>query len=147
MDAAETAAAAAAAAVAPVTAAAAAATGYSERERDAAAAAAAAAEMEERAEARFREAPAEEMEDPELLQGCKCAMMRNCPPCPFSTGKTCVLSWQGQSSPTVQGYVICKNCHLCGLCWEDCESKNSHVPTSPYVASTLTRLLKTDRGG
>ena len=32
---------------------------------------------------------------------------------------------------TLQGRVICKNWHLCGLCWEDCERKNLHVSTPP----------------
>ena len=48
--------------------------------------------------------------------------------------------------PTVQGHVLCKNWHLCGLYWEDCKRKNSHVPTYPDVVATLTGLLKTDRG-
>ena len=48
--------------------------------------------------------------------------------------------------PTVQGHNICKNWHLCGLCWEDCKSKNLHVPTSPYVAANLTGLSKTAWG-
>ena len=73
------------------------ATGKAERERDAAAVeaatAAAAAKMEERAGARFGEAPAEEVGDPRVLQGCEHAMMRICPPCPFGKGKNCVLSW------------------------------------------------------
>ena len=76
---------------------AAAATGKAERERDAAAAEvkaaeAAAAEMEERVEARFGEAPAEEVEDPEVTRGRKRAIMRICPPCSFGTGETRVLS-------------------------------------------------------
>ena len=25
--------------------------------------------------------------------------------------------------PTLHGAVLCKNCHLCGSCWEDCERK------------------------
>ena len=46
----------------------------------------------------------------------------------------------------VQGHFLCKKWHLCRLCWEDYKCKNSHVPTSPDVAATLTRLLKTARG-
>ena len=30
----------------------------------------------------------------------------------------------GAFLPAVQGHVICKNWHLCGLCWEYCEHKN-----------------------
>ena len=56
---------------------------------------AAAAEMEERVEARVGEAPAADVEDPEVPRGCENAMMRICPPYPFGTGKTCILSWQG----------------------------------------------------
>ena len=78
-----------AAEVAPVATVVAAATGNAERERDAAAVA---AEMEEREEARVGEAPAAEVEETELLRGCEHAMMRICPPCPFGTGKTRVLS-------------------------------------------------------
>ena len=58
-------------------------------------AAAAAAEMEERAEERVGEALAADVEDPEVPRGCENAMMRICPPCPFGTGKTCILYWQG----------------------------------------------------
>ena len=81
--------------------AAASATGKEERERDAEAAAAvelstetasAAKEMEERAEAQFGEAPAVEVEEPEVPRGCERAMMCICPPYPFRTGKTRVLS-------------------------------------------------------
>ena len=53
----------------------------------------------------------------------------------------------GTVLPTVQVHVLCKNCNLCGLYWEDCERKNLHVPTSPNVAEIITRLLKTDQGG
>ena len=52
--------------------------------------------MEERAEAQVGEAPAADVEDPEVPRGCKNAMMRICPPCPFGTGKNRLLSWQGQ---------------------------------------------------
>ena len=67
--------------VTPVAAEVAAAMGKAERERDAAAAvevekAAATADMEERAEARFGEALAAEVEDTEVTRGCKRAMMR-----------------------------------------------------------------------
>ena len=53
----------------------------------------------------------------------------------------------GTVLPSVQVRVLCKNWHLCGLCWEDCEHKNSHIPTSPDVVATLTRLLKKAWGG
>ena len=44
--------------------------------------------------------------------------------------------------PTVQGHVICKNCHLCELCWEDCERKYFHINNYPDVAAAMTRLLR-----
>ena len=47
----------------------------------------------------------------------------------------------GAVLPTLRGHVICKNWHMCGVCWEDCERKNSHVPTPPEAANTITDLL------
>ena len=41
---------------------------------------------------------------------------------------------------------MCKNWHLCKLCWEDCKRKELHVPNSPDMSATLTGLLKTARG-
>ena len=48
--------------------------------------------------------------------------------------------------PTLHGHVICKNWHMCWVCWEDCERKNLHVPTPPEVANTISGLLKVARG-
>ena len=53
----------------------------------------------------------------------------------------------GEVLPTLRGHVLCKNWHLCGVCWEDCERKNSHVPTPPEAATTIAKLLKVARGG
>ena len=48
--------------------------------------------------------------------------------------------WDGENSwsilmgavlPTLRDHVLCKNWHMCGVCWEDCKIKNSHVPTPP----------------
>ena len=47
---------------------------------------------------------------------------------------------------TLHGDVLCKNCHLCGSCWEDCKWKRSHVPTPPEVVKTVAGLLKASRG-
>ena len=33
-----------------------------------------------------------------------------------------------------------------GVCWEDCECKNLHVPTPPEAANTIAKLLKVDWG-
>ena len=61
------------------------------------------------------------------------------------------LLWDGENPrfipaeavfPTLKGHVICKNWHLCGVCWEECERKNSHIPTPPDVANTVSGLLK-----
>ena len=45
--------------------------------------------------------------------------------------------------PTLHGRVLCKNWHLCGLCWEECERKQLHF--SLEVAATITRLIKKAR--
>ena len=47
---------------------------------------------------------------------------------------------------TLYGAVICKNWHLCGSCWEDCERHRSHVPTPPEEATTIAGLLKAAQG-
>ena len=36
---------------------------------------------------------------------------------------------EGMVLPTLHGQIICKNWHLCGECLEECEHKNTHVPT------------------
>ena len=51
-------------------------------------AAVAAKSAEERAEEQVGEVSERGQEDPELLQGCGCAIGRTCPPCIFGTGKT-----------------------------------------------------------
>ena len=61
-------------------------------------------------------------------------------------GKNLRTILAGKVLPKVQGHILFNNWHLCGLCWEDCECKNSHVTTSLDVAATLTRPLKTARG-
>ena len=53
---------------------------------------------------------------------------------------------EGAVLPTLHSHIICKNWHLYGVCWEDCERKGSHVPTPPEVATTISRLLKVDQG-
>ena len=53
---------------------------------------------------------------------------------------------EGTFLPKVQVRVLFNNWHLCRLCWEDCNHKNSHVPTTPGVAAAITRLLKKSRG-
>ena len=62
-------------------------------------AAVAAVEMEQGADAQVGVAPPAEIEDPEVAQGCGCAMTRIYLTCPFGNGKTCVLLCQGQSYP------------------------------------------------
>ena len=52
----------------------------------------------------------------------------------------------GTALPTPQSHVLFKNWHLCRVCWEDYESKNSYVPTLPEATTAITRLLKTSRG-
>ena len=63
--------------------------------------------------------------------------------------------WDGESTcsilvgtvlPTLHGAVLCKNWHLCGSCWEDCERNCSYVPTPAEVATTVAGLLKAALG-
>ena len=44
--------------------------------------------------------------------------------------------------PTLHSHVLCKNWHLCAVCWGKCKHKKSHVPTPPEVGTTIARLLK-----
>ena len=53
----------------------------------------------------------------------------------------------GAVLPTLHSHVLCKNWHMCMVCWEDCEHKNLHVPTLPEAANTIAELLKVARGG
>ena len=46
-------------------------------------------------------------------------------------GEQTRLILTGAVLPTLHGHVLCKKLHMCGVCWEDCERKNSHVPTPP----------------
>ena len=48
----------------------------------------------------------------------------------------------GTVLPTLHSHVFCKKWHLCGVCWEECKRKNSHVPTPPEVGTTIAGLLK-----
>ena len=52
----------------------------------------------------------------------------------------------GAVLPTLRGHVLGNNWHMCGVCWEDYERKNSHVPTPPEAAHTIAELLKVARG-
>ena len=47
---------------------------------------------------------------------------------------------------TLHSAVFCKNWHLCGVYWEGCERKRSHVPTPPEVATTVSGLPKATQG-
>ena len=51
----------------------------------------------------------------------------------------------GAVLPGLHVHVLCKNWHLCGVCWEDYERKKSHVSTPPELATTNAGLLKVDR--
>ena len=48
--------------------------------------------------------------------------------------------------PTLHGYVIFKNWHLCRIFWEDYEHKKSHVTTPSEVAKDITGMLKNPGG-
>ena len=56
---------------------------------------------------------------------------------------------EGTALTSLNVHVICKNWHLCRMCWEECERKNSHVPTPPrggnrhrWAAQNIPRGLK-----
>ena len=53
---------------------------------------------------------------------------------------------EGEVIPTLHDHVLCNNWNLCGVCWEDCDRKKSHVPTPPEVETTIAGLLKVARG-
>ena len=71
--------------------------------------------------------------------------MRTCPPCTFITGITCGTYWR-TDPPTLHDHILCKNWHMCGVCLEDCECKDMHVPTHPEVATAIYGMLKKSRG-
>ena len=48
----------------------------------------------------------------------------------------------GAFLPTPHSHVLCKNWHLCRVCWEDCERKKLHVSTPPEVATIISGLIK-----
>ena len=43
---------------------------------------------------------------------------------------------------TLRIHILFKNWHMCGVCWEDFERKNSHVTTTPEAATTIDGILK-----
>ena len=49
--------------------------------------------------------------------------------------------------PTLHGLDLCNNWPLYRGCWDDCNSKKSHVPTFPKLTTVISRLLKTAEGG
>ena len=72
-------------------------------------------------------------------------MTRTCPPCPLGMGRTRNPFLRGKSSPPCAAFFL-KNWHMCGVCWEDCDRKNSHLPTPPEAANTIDELLKVAQG-
>ena len=61
-------------------------------------------------------------------------------------GEQTRLILTGAVLSTLCVHVICKNWHMCWVCWEDCKHTNSHVPTPPEAANTIAKLLKVARG-
>ena len=53
----------------------------------------------------------------------------------------------GTFLPTLHGHVFCKNWHLCGVLWEECDYKKLHVYNPLGVATTIDRLQKSGLGG
>ena len=52
----------------------------------------------------------------------------------------------GTVLPTLHGAVLCKNWHLCGACWEDCEQKRSHVPNPQRQRQPSLGCLRKPKG-
>ena len=86
-----------------------------------------ATEMEERVEAQFGEVAAVEVEDPEVTQGCECAMMHIFPPCPFETGKMRILSCQGKSSPQYRVTFFART-----STYVDCVGRTASIKTRTF---------------
>ena len=49
-------------------------------------------------------------------------------PVPSVWGELAIYSGEAVL-PTLHGHVLFNKWHLCGVFWEDCEHKNSHIPT------------------
>ena len=85
------------------------------------------AETEEGAEARVGVALVLDLEEPKLSIGCRCAMKRICPPCPFGTGKGCAPFWRVQSSPWYRVTLFA----ITGTCAE-CAGRTPSVKTHTF---------------
>ena len=48
--------------------------------------------------------------------------------------------------PNLHIHIICKNWHLCGVCWEERERKNSHIPTPPICGNHHLRATQSGLG-
>ena len=52
----------------------------------------------------------------------------------------------GNLLPTLHSHVLSKKWHMCRVCGDYRERKNSHVPTPPEVATDISGMLKTAQG-
>ena len=81
------------------------------------------------------------------LHECGCAMKLICPPCPLGLGRTCGPFWQGwSSSPCTFMFFIITGI-FAGCAGKTAIVKTCTSPPPPEVATTITGLLKVDRGG
>ena len=68
------------------------------------------------------------------------------PPLSLRDGDNLRSILTGEVLPTLRSHVLCKNWHICGVCWEDCKRKKSHVLTPPEAATTIAEILKVSWG-
>ena len=94
----------------------------------------AAADIEEGAEERVGVAPSIEVEEPEVTQWCRCAIMYICPPYTFGTGKTCVLFWWERSSSQSRVMLFVRT----GTC-ADCDGRTASVKTRTFLPPQTCR--------
>ena len=65
----------------------------------------------------------------------------------FRDGNNSWTLLAGTVLPTLHGYVFCKNWHLCGPCWEECECKTRTPPPPPRGGNHHLRAAHSGLGG
>ena len=90
--------------------------------------AAVATDMEEGADARVGVDTTLEVEEPEVQQGCRCAMMCICLPYPFEMGKNHIRLWRVWSSPQSRVTLFVRT----GTC-ADCAGRTVSVKNCMFL--------------